>query len=409
MILVSRISTVLKIEEDKFTDTGRALADLHAGLRWQQAIGRPDTKRDLVVKVLFNVLAVVITIRNAVILGVPDLSEWTREQVLGNILEQLGYNNSRMFYMTAVTFGSSLLLGQVLFEAAEYGSKQRKQFLEDVFGLEQLIPGWNMSPRQVTVLRQKLVILIRTSRLMAFTGVAVAVILIFVALVLRLRESRTVVQMLIACSWFLILSLYTLRLTTVFFHAMAIFAVSVITINSRYASLNAKLRENARDEHQLLHFMREHGEVTRCCKQYNRTYKWMILSFNNLSAPAVAAGVYNVVYGTFTSRWEHVNAVAFCFMVTACTIMSIFIPSGTSTIARASYPLLMSCTMKVRMCTRTRMRLLTFCKRMSESRIPGEIGFSNGDLEIFTRATAAAFLLNLMGTWFLYAEVRQNA
>lgn len=406
MQVLHKVAALIKIQEDRLSNADHSLNSLYAALRWQQAIGRPANSKELTIKILINLMAVLVTIRNLVILFFPRISEWTREYVMGNILETLGYNNSRMFYMTAVTFGPALFLAQILFEIAEYGG--RKEFLDDVFGLEQRMPNWKLTQGEEKLLRQKTVVLVTLCRWMAGSGVTVAVMLVFAAFVLRIHYSHTFLQYTIALTWFVILSVYTYRLTTVFFSTLTIFAVSVISINARFDSLNSRLL-SAQTEQDLISFMKGHNEVSIVCKQYNNTFRWMILTFNNLSAPAVAAGIYNVVYGKFEGRWDFLIAVGFSFMVTSCTIMSIFIPSNTTHVAQASYTLLMASTVKIRMSFWTRIRLLTFCKRLSTSHLPGEIGFSNGKAGTFTQVTAGGFLLNLMGMWFMYAGMRQNA
>lgn len=367
----------------------------------QQAIGRPTKGKEVLVKVLMNTIFVFNVIRCGVIMWYPNLSQEDK-LLLGNLMEELGYNNSRMFYMTAVAFGLVVIAFQVVLELAEH--RGNKDFLDDTFDLENKLREWNLTAEEQEEMKSRTAKLVVVCRLMAITGVSVTFLMLLIALILRVNKAHTVTEVVIAGFWYLIICLYVYRQTTVFFYTLIILFVSVGTINLRYLSLNQRVARIA-TESDLTSFMDRHDEVTMSCRKYNQTFKWMLFSVNNLSTPAVSVCIYNVVYSDFPSQLDRINAMVFCFLVTTCTMMITFIPSGTTRNARSSYPALMSLMVKIRLHYHTRQRLLTFCKRMSKD-MAGEIGFSNGSQSVFTKLTALEFLLNLMGMWLMYAGMQ---
>ena len=398
---LKRISTMALIKEGSQFNADKKLKSLYNDLFWQQAIGRPASQKQRMIKVLMNVILVFNAIRCAVIMWYPNLSREAKIY-LGNLMEELGYNNSRMFYMTGVTFAGVVIAFQIVFELAEH--RNHKEFLNDVFDLENKLQKWNLSAKEQNEMRANTVTLVAICRLMAVSGVSVTVLMLFVALVLKIRHAGSAAEIAIAVVWHPIISLYIYRQTTVFFYTLIILFVSVQVINLRYLSLNKDL-ERARTDAQFNRFMDRHDEVTLSCHKYNKTFKWMLFSVNNLSTPAVAVCIYNVVFSNFDSQLDRLNALVFCFLVTTCTLMITFIPSGTTRNAQSAYPVLMSAVTKVKLSYGTRRRLLIFCKRMS-TLMTGEIGFSNGSQSTFTKLTAVEFLINLMGMWFMYASIR---
>lgn len=201
---------------------------LYHDLYVQQAIGRPQTMKQVTVKVVMNSMFILNVIRCLIIMWCPNLSEGTK-MLLGNLMEELGYNNSRMFYMTAVAYGVVVIAFQVLFEIAEYSDGEKDEFLTDAFDIENKLRQWDLSLHEQNEMRSKTVKLLLLCRLMAITGVSVTFVMLFIALILKLYAAPS--HVLIAIMWYPVICLYVYRQTTVFFYTLIILFVSVSAID----------------------------------------------------------------------------------------------------------------------------------------------------------------------------------
>lgn len=380
-------------------DSSKELASLYRDMKWQQVIGRPENISHWILKIFLNGVLVLAVIRFAILMSVPAASDIT---YLGNLMQVLGYNNSLMFFVTAFSYGTAVMTFQLVFELAEY--RNQKQFLEDNFDLENKVKEWKVCEKEVKEIKTTAAMIIKLCRFMTTISGGICYLILFLALLISLQKVDLWTHRILLVFWYLFLCVFCHRAVTVFFFVIMMQFIPVQVLRLRYASLNRKLQE-AKSDQDMIAIMDEHERISASCRAYNQSFRWMIAAINDLSTPAVAVTVYNVVYTDFGSQFDKVNAYIFCSLLITSTLMITFIPCGTARQSQAAYPALMSAASKLKLTHHTRIRMLNFCKRIS-IKTAGHVGFSDGTTRVFTKAAAIELVFDTVSMWFLYASMR---
>ena len=383
------------------TNASTEVDHLFKDYKWQQIIGRPKNQKEKMFRIFLNAVFVMNLIRLAVLMWWPGEE---KNRYLGNLMQSLGYNNSQMFFVTAVSYGIAVSTFLLVFSLAEY--KGRKEFMDDISDLGNKAKEWNLSSEDQAKIKTTAIVIIKVCKVMIPMSGGVCYVILFLALVLKMSQTDSFTERVVLAFWYLFVISFCQRAVSVFYFVIMMQFISVQALRLRYKSLGRKLLE-AKTDQDIIRFMDEHDQISTSCRAYNQSFKWMISAMNDLSTPAVAVTVYNVVYSNFTSLFEQINAYVFCSLLITSTLMIVFIPCGTARKSQAAYPALMSVGCRFRLSRTTRRRLLNFCKRISIQTI-GHVGFSNGSTATFTESTAFENVFATITFWFLYATIKQN-
>lgn len=358
------------------------------------------SRKRLVLKFLLFVMKISCLLRTLILVFSSRVSPAIVD-LCGDRMLNLEVTMRSMVTFVCLSFGSIILVFEGLIFVSEVHNEQ--SFITDAFVMNDTIKKCHFNREEEKELRDWLYGSRMISEVLFIVASITMPSMIAYSAVIELLHWKSVFRAVTVLIWSPMAIFWIIRESKVYLILMCVVVLDLKMIQMRIKSLNRRLTIDRNIS--VDRFIREFIGIRDLISAHNKYVRWILMMIDYVSAPGNMANLYSAIASSSILIFKMMN-ISYSIFLMMATLCMIAIPGKVSEEVMALYPKIMDMQVRQRLNMRDKQRLLLLAESITSHE--GEIGFTNGYLEVFRNSTLFQYLLSLPTACMLFYNFMYN-